>query len=113
MRNPLSAIVPAQHHDQLAHRRIRSGGAIEYYRVYGPDEKVVDAHCYWMLTEYHEDGTHSTLRWVTWAQYQKSYGSAGLDWLGFVSPLVDTKEIIGWIDRANPTGIDCWPPKNY
>lgn len=108
-----SPILPPNHTDQLASRRLRSGGAVEFYRVYGPDDRIVPAQCYWLASEYHEDGTHSTLRWVTYEQYAKSFSSDSVDWGDFSSPLNEPKQVDAWIARANPKAIDCWPPKNY
>lgn len=107
-----SPMLPPNHTDQLASRRIRSGGALEFYRVYGPDDRIVPPKCYWLVSEYHDDGTHSTLRWVSYEQYEKVF-AGGVDWVDFSSPLNDAKQIEEWIARANPTAIDCWPPKKY
>lgn len=107
-----SPILPPNHTDQLASRRIRSGGALEFYRVYGPDDRVVPTKCYWLSTEYHDDGTHSTLRWVTFEQYQQAVTAAG-DFVDFSSPMTEPKVIEDWIARGNPKAIDCWPPKKY
>jgi len=108
-----SPILPPNHTDQLASRRSRSGGALEFYRVYGPDDRIVPPKCYWLSTEYHEDGAHSTLRWVTYEQYDKAFSPSHLDWDAFSSPMLENKTIEEWIQKSNPKGIDCWPPKNY